>query len=141
MDRRYFGVSDCCLLYGSFVVDGLQVLVKRIDSVSEKMPRLLRPLMCPINERLDESLRLGADTVGWLSSTAGEFLLSADDAVTDWELLVHRATELVSQRIFARFRELENIVLCPMSNVDELPFTVDQFLDYVRVSSTEQRFL
>jgi len=110
----------------------LQILVRRIDSVSEKMSRLLKPLMCPINDRLGQALQPGVDTVGWLSSTAGEFLLRADEAVTDWEHLVCRATELVEQRILARFRDIESTLICPMSTTDE-PLTVDQFLDCVGV--------
>ena len=89
--------------------------------------------MCPINDRLGEALQPGVDTVGWLSSTAGDFVLRADHAVTDWEHLVCQATELVEQRIIARFRDLESTVLCPMSTADE-PLTVDQFLDCVRVN-------
>ena len=109
------------------------MLVRRIDNVSEKISRLLKPLMGPINDRRDQVLQPGVDTVGWLSSVAGEFVLRADDAVADWELLVYRATELVDQRIFARFRDMETTVLCPMSSTDE-SFTVEQFLDYIRVN-------
>ena len=79
------------------------------------------------------ALQPGVDTVGWLSSTADEFIKGASDAVTDWELLVNRATELVDQRILARFRDMADTVLCPMPCTDE-PFTVDQFLDYVQVN-------
>lgn len=111
----------------------LQTLVQRIDDVSEKTSRLLKPLMCPINDRLGQALQPGVDTVGWLSNTAGDFIVNVGDAVTDWELLIHRATELVEQRILARFTDIEKTILCPISATDE-PFTVDHFLDYVRVN-------
>ena len=114
----------------------LQTLVRRIGDASEKTSRLLRPLMCPINDRLGRSLQPGVDSVGWMSTTAGEFIRAAGDAVTDWELLMHRATELVEQRVLARFRDMERTVLCPFSATDE-PFTVEQFLDYVRVHWTQ----
>jgi len=111
-------------------------MVRRIDQVSEKTPQLLKPLMCPINDRLGQALQPGMDTVGWLSSNAGDFLVAAGDAVTDWELLVYRATELVEQRILAKFHDIEMTVVCPMFATDQ-PFTVDQFLDCVRVNLTE----
>jgi len=110
-----------------------QTLVRRIGEASGKTSWLLRPLMCPINDRLGLALQPCVDTVGWLSTTAGDFLQSAGDAVTDWELLVHRATELVDQRILARFHDMKNTDLCQFSSAHE-PFTVEQFLDYVRVS-------
>jgi len=109
------------------------MLVRRIGQAAEKMSPLLKPLMCPINERLGQSLQPGVDTVGWLSSNAQEFVGRANDAVSEWELLVSRASELVEKRIFARFRDVEKTVLCQLSPTDE-PFTVEQFLDYVRVN-------
>jgi len=108
-------------------------LVQRIDSVAEQMSPLLKsPLVTPLTDRLDTALQPGADTVGWLSTTAPEFLLRAGDAVGDWELTVRRATELVDQRILAKFGDMETAVLCQLSPADE-PFTAQQFVDYVRV--------
>jgi len=126
-------VFNCTSLIGAELHVSLQTLVRRIDDVSEKMSRLLKPLMCPINDRLGQSLQPGVDTVGWLSNTADEFVVRAGDAVTDWEQLISRATQLIDQRILARFRDIESTILCPMSSTDE-PFTVEQFLDYVRVN-------
>jgi len=93
---------------------------------------LLKPLMVPLNDRLSGALQPGVNTVSWLSNIADEFMRRANDAVSDWELTVRRATELVEQRIFARFRDIERTELCELSPSDE-PFTVEEFTDYVRV--------
>ena len=113
----------------------LQTLVHCIDDVLEMTSRLVSPLTCPLSDRLDRALQPGVDTVSWLSSNAGDFVATAERAVTEWQLLMHRASELVEQRILARFRDLERTILCPVSAADE-PFTVDQFLNYARVNRT-----
>jgi len=112
-----------------------QALVRRIGACCEATSRLLRPLMSPVNDRLGRALQQGVNSVGWLSATAGDFLHRAGRAVADWELLVHRASELLEQRILARFRDMESTVLCQFSAAAE-PFTIEQFLDYVRVRFT-----
>ncbi|XP_074644897.1 dynein axonemal heavy chain 5-like [Tubulanus polymorphus] len=111
--------------------NALQMMLQENKRVRTKIPVAYDTLMAPHVAKVDEVIEPGLTTLMWTSMNIGNYTTSVYKALSDLELLMDRANDLVEFRIDAVLYDMANVTLCELP--EEEPWTVDKFLENTQV--------
>ena len=103
----------------------------------DKIPATFRPLMAPHLAKLDAAVDPGLTMLNWTSLNLTTYLESVYEALRELDLLLSRATDLVTFRIDGVLDEMSLVPLCELPS--DASWTVDEFLKRTEVSSKSGR--
>ena len=109
-----------------------QLLIAQYEETIAKIPDVLRRLSAPVRRHLDEAIDPGLTRLSWTSLNIEKFIKRVRAEITECDLLIVRATELIEFRVEAVFREMTQCELCRLP--DDEVWTIEQFLDQTEVS-------
>ena len=87
--------------------------------------------MAPHFERVDEALSPGLTMLKWTSLNILAFVESVRSALSDVELLVDRANDILEFRIEGVYKQILSTPICELPENE--PWTTDQLLSKARV--------
>ena len=110
----------------------MQLLLEENDRVRGLIPDLFEFLMPLHLAKVDKAISPGLTSLKWNSLDINSYTESVSTALQKFELLIRRASNIMTVRIDKEMVNCASLVLCELPDAD--PWTTEEFLCHTKVS-------